>query len=892
MPETPPSPHEGPHGDPVVDADQLVRITSLHRGFLYQHLYAAACLLRFQTAGMHTLLVERDEDLEAILPGRRLYLQVKTRSRPLQWGDISGAVDGFAALRARHTEGRRPGRPQLVIVANVPLGPKLAAATAAADWPDDISVLTPQTAPPEAWLPPAWSDLDEAVAWCTREAAQVPFSALAPLTLVWKLAARVVYACTGHGDQAFTADAVAGLYEQFTRELQSFPVLGHDYLPQADEPALLTDARVRLITGFSGAGKTAWAAHAAQHCPEPVSYFDTAALAADAVAGGLARELAARYLTDQQRTNLPHGSGIDLLRAVHQHLADTPVAVVLDNVHRLTAGELKQLTETLPSARLVLLGQPRADQTTFTAHLGITSESLKGWNADRVAQVLADAGARADAATVESLMTLTGGLPLYVRNAAQLARSHYDHDIARMCWQLTARQHTAPTAQDLILEEIFEGLAAPAQTSASLLALAEVPLTEAEFNRLAHDAGLSPGHGARGLRILAGLGILQRTGGGLTTLHDAARALAADYLPHDPGTPHRLDLTLSAVLHDSLTNGTAAPGRLARWARLLAHTEQTEQLLPLATHDYFFDQPFAADLEPTLRKAAADPAARPGDRFDALNALATLALDADDATTHRQLTSELTALAAHHPDWGIREIVILAGHQMHQHAYGHDIAALNAAYLEARRALPTNSTARRVLRYNQAKCSFLAGRITQADLVARDLAATYLAHLGLEDRDVVAKGVEEVAARLGDDADPDDCKRLADCLALSVRCKRQLGQPFGLDALHALKFYQLAQAWRHFITVGRDVVDDIVELGDLRQAMELLDNTLLPAAQRHGLGDLLLEVRAQRAVVLAHTGDFAAARAEMDSLLRYNLPPGQAQEINHQKDLIEDLARG
>lgn len=889
MPEIPESFHADVHDDTVIDADQLVRITSLHRGFLYQHLYAAACLLRFTTAGMNRLLVERDEDLEAVLPGRHLYLQVKTRSRPLRWGDVSGAVDGFAAVRARHSEGKRAGQPQLVIVANVPPGPQLATKMEAADWPGDVTVLTPQAAAPEEWLPPAWRDLEEGIAWCTREAAQVPFSSLAPLTLVWKLAARVVYACTGHGDQAFTADTVEDLHEQFVKELQAFPVLAHDYLPQADEPELLTDDRVRLITGFSGAGKTAWAAHAAQHCPEPLTYFDTAALAADAVAGGLARELAGRYLDAEQRTALPHASGLDLLRAVHQHLTGTPVAVVLDNVHRLSAAELRQITQALPTARLVLLGQPRPDQTTLTAYLSITGESLNGWNADRVAQVLADAGAPADAATVTRLMTLTGGLPLYVRNAALLAKNHYAHDTARMCQALADRQHIAPTAQDLILEEIFEGLAPQAQTTASLLALAEVPLTENELSRLARDVGLGPRDCARGLRTLAGLGILQRTGDGLTTLHDATRALSADYTPHHTDTQHQLDLALSGILYDSLTT----PGRLARWARLLARTEQTDQLLPLASHDYFFDQPFAVDLKPTLQMVADDLTARPIDRFDALNALATLALDADDAAAHKQCTSELTALAdTHREDWGIRETVVLAGHQMHQYAYDCDTKALNAAYLAARAVLPKNSAARRILRYNQAKGLYEAKRYAQADTIALNLVETYMAHLGLEADDIVGASVEQVAARLsGADTDLDDCKRLADCLALRARSRRQLDQPFGLAALHALKFYQLAQAWRHFIITGQDVVDDFVELGDLRQATELLDGALLPAAQRQALADLLLAVRAQRAVVLAHTGDFATAHTEIDSLLRYQLPPRQRQEINNQKDLIEQLAR-
>jgi adenosyl cobinamide kinase/adenosyl cobinamide phosphate guanylyltransferase len=893
MSETPAYSDEGLHGDTVIDADQLVRITSLHRGFLYQHLYTVACLLRFKTAGMHKLLVERDEDLEAVLPGRHVYLQVKTRSRPLQWGDISGAVDSFAAVRARHSEGKRPGHPQLVIVANVPLGPQLVTKTAAADWPGDITLLTPRTAPPEAWLPPAWSDLDEAIAWCTREAAQVPFSSLAPLTLVWKLAARVVYACTGHGEQAFTADTVADLHEQFVKELQSFPTLAHDYLPQADEPDLLTDARVRLITGFSGAGKTAWAAHAAQHCPEPLTYFDTAALTADAVAGGLARELAARYLNAEQRTNLPHASGIDLLRAVHRHLAATPAAVVLDNVHRLSAAELKPITEALTTARLVLLGQPRPDQTILSAHLGITAEFLHGWNADRVAQVLADAGAPADAATIARLIALTGGLPLYVRNAALLAQSHYAHDTARMCQALTDRQHTAPTAQDLILEEIFDGLAPQAQTTASLLALAEVPLAEDELSRLAQDAGLGPKDCARGLRTLAGLGVLQRLGDGLTTLHDATRALATDYIPHHADTQHQLNLTLSDILHDSLISGSAEPRRLARWARLLARTERTDQLLPFASHDYFFDQSFAVDLKPTLQMVADDHAVRPIDRFDALNALATLALDADDVAAHKQVTGELTALAdTHHEDWGIRETVVLAGHQMHQYAYDRDTKALNAVYLVARAALPKNSAARRILRYNQAKGLYQAERYIQADTIALNLVETYMAHLRLEADDIVGASVEQVAARLsGADPDLDDCKRLADCLALRARCRRQLDQPFGLATLHALKFYQLAQAWRHFVIIGQDVVDDFVELGDLHQAMELLDGALLPAAQRQALADLLLAVRAQRAVVLAHTGDFATARTEIDSLLRYQMPPRQAQEINNQRNLIEQLAR-
>ena len=41
----------------VLNAAQLIRIESVHRGFLYQHLYAVGCLLLAQAAGVDVVLV-------------------------------------------------------------------------------------------------------------------------------------------------------------------------------------------------------------------------------------------------------------------------------------------------------------------------------------------------------------------------------------------------------------------------------------------------------------------------------------------------------------------------------------------------------------------------------------------------------------------------------------------------------------------------------------------------------------------------------------------------------------------------------------------------------------------------------------------------------------------
>ncbi|MET8212816.1 hypothetical protein ABZT51_44115 [Streptomyces sp. NPDC005373] len=82
-----------------LNAAQLRRITSLHRGFTYQNLYAVGCLLRLRQAGAQTLLMELDEDLEVVLPDRYLYLQVKTRQGNLMWSDIRGSVEHVPRVR-------------------------------------------------------------------------------------------------------------------------------------------------------------------------------------------------------------------------------------------------------------------------------------------------------------------------------------------------------------------------------------------------------------------------------------------------------------------------------------------------------------------------------------------------------------------------------------------------------------------------------------------------------------------------------------------------------------------------------------------------------------------------------------------------------------------------
>src|SRR6516225_10071800 len=119
---------------PVLDPTQLRRIEAVHRGFLYQHLYAAGCLMLAPGAAASAVIVEADEDIEIALPNRRLYVQVKTRSEPLAQGDIGDAIERFAQLRQEHAAGKRLGAAAFAVVANVGPGPRLAERLNDSDW--------------------------------------------------------------------------------------------------------------------------------------------------------------------------------------------------------------------------------------------------------------------------------------------------------------------------------------------------------------------------------------------------------------------------------------------------------------------------------------------------------------------------------------------------------------------------------------------------------------------------------------------------------------------------------------------------------------------------------------------------------------------------------------
>ncbi|MEY9154912.1 SEC-C metal-binding domain-containing protein [Bradyrhizobium japonicum] len=882
-------------GEPL-DPAQLIRIESVHRGFLYQHLYAAACLLSCGRAEGNTILIERDEDVELVRPADRYYIQVKTRQRPLQIADVEGALDRFEELRRAHVDESRKGRPLFVIVANVEPGRELRRRLGKADWPDDVSLITPQGTAHNP-LPPAWSDIDAAIAWCIGAAQSIPFGTLAPETLVWKLAAKVQHAASRAREAVFEAAGMSALFEQLLIQLQDFPDPPEHYRPQMHEPALVSEAAVRLLVGFSGAGKTAWASQAALHSPDAVIYYDVGDMPAASVASGIARELAARFAGGRAQQlgggTFAESGGIDILRVCAAQLKHDGlvVTVVCDNVHRMGADAIRTIVEACPNLRFLFIAQPWDGQALVEAHFGIRAERLAGWSYDDIAAEFNRQQAPASVETVKRISRITGGLPLYVRSAARLAVAQYGADAEAMCDAVDARTHAEATAQEIILEQSFGRLSKEAQEGAALLCLSDVALTNSEAIEVLGVILSSPAAAAQSLRHLKRASMIVGFQGDRIGLHDALRPVAGDKLATFSPDLHQAALRrLHVVLIKSLHMERSIP-RLNAIFRLLPKIGETNALVDLATSEMFHEQGDQRTLWRELENAANDPVGTPYDRYWAHDALAYW----ESRDGGRPSQSRLVAMRdlIDQGELGVREQLGLCFKEMAAAGSDGQREAVEAAFQRGVSVVKAGSVEGRLLRYNRLIAFHRLGDHREILRQIEPLIQEYYKVIGLREADVFMKSNAALQALLPRPIDTEDLKRLADALALWCHARVAVDEPPLLRRIHALKFYVLANAGRSAAGTGQEAVDDFLQIkADPIGARQTMEQHVLPLLAAFQLTDMIVPIRSHYAIVLAWCRDFTEARRELRALAEYGGTPDQRAMVEERAEFVEAIAAG
>lgn len=888
----------------VIDARQLTRIEAVHRGFLYQHLYAAICLLKAGSAGVLRIVVERDEDVELVLADRRVYVQIKTRIGTLAPGDVSDALDRFEEIRAEHAAGRRTGAASFVIASNAPPSPSLAKLISGSDWPDDVAVHWPDgPEPSDAFLPIPPASVPAAVTACSALAADLPFALLRPETLTWKLASMVMFASAGappREDHSFAREELPGLFEQLVVQMQDLPAPPSVYRAQIDEPPLLGDDRVRIVAGLSGAGKTAWIAEAALHAPTPVAYLDVTDTPGPALASAVAREVAGRMFGRSSgalgEILLPGASGLDMIGALSVKLGEQALHahVVIDNAHRVPVADIEAIVARAPHVRFLLLCQPVADLPLLESALGIRAETLSGWDEDTIAAATAEAGCSADFAAAQRLSRLTGGLPFYVLNAAAVAAREYGGDVDAFCADVEGQTHIVETAQELILKRAFAGLPDAERETVAILSLADVALSRDEATALLRAVcDLDARAAAARLRNLPATGALELFGTAGLKIHDAVRVLGQTYLA-ERGTAfeQKAKGALLEVIIGSIRRDWSI-AKLGLLIRLFGQAGDARFLVEFATDELFHEMGVWPEIEPYLLAIAGDEGADPETRLWALDGLVFNDLREGDHDSGRARIDAMHDLLETH-DLGEDEWLAWGMKRMLLFSMVGDAEGVEEMLGQVEQHLPGSAEHRRVFRYNRALAFFKLGQYNVAVREAHALIEEYYGELGITPADVLGRNPRELRPLLPKDRDlTDTLKHLADTLDLLAQATGRMSQRSAMARIHAMKFYELAHAFQSFVRVGQDLVDEFVWVHDFTGAREILERNIFPTLQAIGLVSWVLPVRAQYAVVLAYCGDHQAAANEVARLRPYEeaMADGDRQAFQEQKRMIVDLRR-
>lgn len=886
----------------VVDERQLVRIEAVHRGFLYQHLYGATCLLQAGPNGVVRVVVERDEDVEIVLPHRRTYVQIKTRIGSLRFSDIEGALQRFEEIRSEHGAGARKGDANFVIASNAaPSGPLLEMISVD-DWPKDVQLHWPDgPAPTDPFLPVPPRNVADAISSCSALASQLPFATLKPETLTWKLASIVMFASAGTPPRqahSFSREELMVLFEQLVIQMQELPSPPEIYRPQVDQPPLFDDQQVRIVSGLSGAGKTAWVAEAALHHPQPVTYVDVVDTPGSALASAVAREVAGRMFGRSSgklgEIILPGANGLDVLGALSVKLGEEGMHayVVIDNSHRVPASEIEVIVARAPHLRFLLLGQPGPELAGLEARLAVRAETLYGWDEDTIAAAAHDAGCQADFNDCERLSRLTGGLPFYVLNAAAVAAREYGGSIRAFCADVEAQTHVVETTQEIILRRAFEGLPSDARETVAILSLADVALSRDEANKLLQTTcDLDARASAARLRVLPAMGVLELFGNSSVKIHDAVRMLGlADLAARGDATENKAKASLLEIMILSIREDWSI-AKLGLLIRLFGQLGNAKVLIEFATDELFHEMGVWPEIEPFLVDIAADADADPKTRLWALDGLVFNDLREGAFKPARNRIDQMQALIqGTEPGedewlaWGMKRMLLMS-------MLG-DAAGVDNMLALVEQRIPATSEHMRVFRYNRALAQFKLGDNIGAAAAASDLVNEYYGELGITPEVVIGRNAPQLRPLLPVGRDlTDTLKHLADTLDLLAQATGRKNRGSKMARIHAMKFYELANAFDSLVRVGLDLVDEFVWVNDFIGARQILEHNLFPILQGVGMASRVLETRALYAVVLAYCGDHQAAAEEVAKLRPFEqaMAPEHREAFQNQKRLIEGV---
>jgi|GEM_PF-3687055 len=878
----------------VLDPAQLQRIQGLHRGMLFQHLYAVCCLLHGPVSGLASLRTERDEDIELVQrDGVTTYVQVKTRKDSLVPSDISDVWPRFEELRRAHATGQRTSVPRFAIATNVESGP----AVRALALPPDTAIITPSTDAARladlGLVAPAPS-LGGMISTALELAEGHRLSVLRPETLVAKLVGLVAHAASGHGPTVFLVEDLTSLCELFLAQVRPLPVVSR-YRPHAGEPTFHDSPGPLVVVGHAGDGKSTWAAQLASHTRECAVYLacspEVGQQLAPALVDAAVATLVARGTVRAHELVLPGRTGLLALSLLEQEVArrGLEVVAIVDDSHNLRSDTVVAAMRAAPSFRWVLLGHPSQALSEVCALNTVEPVTLGGWSDDTLAELLAEADCLSGPNHVADLRRATAGAPLFVVQAIRAIAAR-GGDTTAYVRAISAGVHEKRTPQEILLEGAASGLDPDCGRVASALASVQLSLTPEQWiATVAPVLGLSESAVRRTLRELADLHVVSLKEGGVAALFDVFRpVLEARFITTAETSAVRERIADS--IRTELLQGRSRE-KIIAFVGILASLGRLSEIADLvnAIAEWIRETGAIDEIREHLEAVLNQAGARPEDRFWVEDALAFFDLEAGDVVAAQARVTRMALLASHLPD--VDQDALLHKRLMVE-VGRRDIAAIR----RLARSCPSDSPYSLIIRYAAGAAEAQFGDFKVGTFALISVADAYLARLGLASRDLLARNIPELMRMVSSDASRDDIQHLADCydaMYKAARVQRQSPDFVVMFAIWAAKFYAMAGADRSALIANREVVEIMLrDQDDPRRAREFLERTLLPAAVQAKQPDLLMSIRGQYAVACAHCDDFVGARAAIHPLMSYvnGLAPAGKATLERQWQEVEDLA--
>jgi hypothetical protein len=459
---------------------------------------------------------------------------------------------------------------------------------------------------------------------------------------------------------------------------------------------------------------------------------------------------------------------------------------------------------------------------------------------------------------------------LYVQNALQIAASNYDGGVARFCGELEQQTHVVATAQELILSRVFEGYGADDRRAIGALSLIDVPLSQTEANAILRDAyGLDERAVAALFRKLRTTGAMQIFGVDRFKVHDAMRLLGRTHL--ETLGPEALRKAQQAVLDMLLAQLSQQRDRqrVTLLLRMFVALGNVKPLVEMATDELFHELGYMREITTFLEQLTTSEDTPAEDRFWALDGLVFAQFKkGDEVTLDDKLTLMERLVDAN--NLGASEQLAVRMKRMNFCARKGDVDGAQTAMNAVMKAIPDRPEYLRIARYNYACALFSLGSYPPCVSETAELIEEYYQVLGLTLAQVTGKNPPEIFPLLKKGKDrTDDLKHLADTLELQAMAVNKMGRPARMERIHAMKFYSMAHALDSYVRVGQDLVDEFVSRADYIGALDVFERNLLPTILGLKMASRIIPVRAQYAVVLAFSGNFQAADAEMARLAPY-----------------------